>query len=270
MWTRAELKQRAKNVLRGSYWKAFLVSLVISFACGRSNVGFNFNIGNLNFRGNRGSSYGYSHVNPFVNSLGNSRAIIAILIGVLIFVILIILVAIAFRIFLGYPLEIGGRRYFVQSVQGNVDLNNMGFAFDRMKYMDIIKAMLWRALLNFLWYLLLLIPGIIKSFAYSMVPYILADNPNIGHKRALELSNKMTKGHKFRIWVLGLSFIGWYLLGMLALFIGVLFVIPYQNTTMAELYLTLRSNALENGWCTYEELDLVQQVSGCNVEGEII
>jgi len=89
-----------------------------------------------------------------------------------------------------------------------------------------------------------------------MVPYILADNPNIGYKRALELSNKMTAGQKFDMFVLDLSFIGWYLLGILVLFVGVLFVMPYENATKGELYLALRQNALDNGVCSYEELML--------------
>jgi len=270
MWTRAELKQRAKNVLRGSYWKAFLVSIVLSFAVGGGNVSFNYRLGNMNFGRNNRTSYGYSRGNEIFNSFPDTGVFWAIIIGIIIVAILIILVVAALRIFLGYPLEIGGRRYFVQSAEGNVDLNNMGFAFNGKKYMDIVKAMLWRAVLNFLWYLLFIIPGIVKSFAYSMVPYILTDNPNIGYRRALELSNNMTRGHKFRIFVLGLSFIGWYILGTLALFVGVLFVIPYQNATMAELYLALRNNALENGMCTYEELNLVQQISEGNTEGELM
>ncbi len=87
-----------------------------------------------------------------------------------------------------------------------------------------------------------------------MVPYILADNPNIGHKRALELSTRMTDGEKFKIFVLDLSFIEWYILGTLAFFIGVIFVWPYQFTTNAELYMELRKQAIEGRLCSYEEL----------------
>jgi uncharacterized membrane protein len=89
-----------------------------------------------------------------------------------------------------------------------------------------------------------------------MVPYILADNPNIGHKRALELSEQMTYGHKLNIFVLELSFLGWYLLGLLACCIGIIFVHPYLNATMAELYLVLRQQAIEKNLCTCEELML--------------
>jgi len=58
------------------------------------------------------------------------------------------------------------------------------------------------------------------------------------------------------MWVLDLSFIGWYLLGALLFLVGVLFVMPYENATKAELYLVLRKNALDNGLCSYEELGL--------------
>lgn len=243
MWSRVELKARAKAVLKISYWKAFLVSLVIGFAGGSSGGSFSWNFGsgktqNLNISGS------------------GSEVLLYLLIFILIFFVVLFLV-LAFRIFLGYPLEVGGRRYFVQAgAEDTYDLNALGFVFEKSRYSDVLKAMLWRGFLNFLWYLLLIIPGIVKAYAYSMVPYILADNPNIGYKRAVELSVQMTDGQKLDMWILDLSFIGWYLLGILALFIGVLFVMPYYNATIAELYLVLRQHALDKGLCRYEELGL--------------
>ncbi|WP_418792436.1 DUF975 family protein [Phosphitispora sp. TUW77] len=239
MWSRIELKTKAKAVLKTSYWKAFLVSLIIGFVGGNSG-GFSFNWHSGNEQ---------NHIN-----LGDELLpYLFIFMTGFLFVVLIIL---AFRVLLGYALEVGGRRYFVQSAQENVDLNFLGIAFEKEKYFNIIKTMLWRAFLNFLWYLLLLIPGIVKSYAYRMVPYILADNPNIGYSRAIELSNKMTDGQKFKMFILDLSFIGWYILGFIAFFIGILFVLPYVNATQAELYLALRQNAIDRGDCSYEELQL--------------
>lgn len=244
MWTRRDLKTRAKTVLKTSYWQAFLVSLIIGIAGGNGSPSFNWNAGSLDF----GSS-------PALFGGGDMTALIiwAVVLSIVGFIMLLVL---AFRIFLGYPLEIGGRKYFIQSQQEMVDMNLIGFAFNRARYWEIIKSMFWRALMNFLWYLLLIIPGIVMAYAYRMVPYILADNPNIGYKRALKLSTEMTRGHKFRIFVLDLSFIGWILLGVLALFIGVLFVMPYINATNAELYLVLRQNAIDKGLCSQEELSL--------------
>ncbi|WP_238403673.1 DUF975 family protein [Paenibacillus paridis] len=149
-------------------------------------------------------------------------------------------------------------RYFKQAAEYEVNLNHIGYAFNKHRYWDVLKAMLWRSLLNFLWFLLLFIPGIVKSYAYSMVPYILADNPNIGYRRAVELSNDMTRGSKFRIFVLELSFLGWILLGLLLIFVGVFFVMPYIHSTKAELYLALREQALKNGLTSEEELRLNQ------------
>ncbi|RCW51713.1 DUF975 family protein [Paenibacillus prosopidis] len=243
MWDRKELKRRAKDVLRKSYWKAFLVSIILAFFSGGGSApSFNLNGGSSD---SSGADMDWGSFAPFL----------AIIIIVMIFVILF---ALAFRIFLGFPLEVGSMRYFKQSAEHEANLNHLGFAFNKHRYLDIVKAMLWRGFLNFLWFLLLIIPGFVKAYAYSMVPFILADNPNIGYRRAVDLSNQMTRSHKFRIFVLDLSFLGWILLGLLALFIGVLFVLPYINATKAELYLKLRQLALEDGLTTEEELRLTQ------------
>lgn len=98
------------------------------------------------------------------------------------------------------------------------------------------------------------IPAMIKSYSYRMTPWILADNPQIGHRRALKLSIAMTHGHKMSIFVLDLSFIGWFLLGALACGIGVFFVTPYVMATYAELFAELRQSAVKQGYCTMEDL----------------
>jgi uncharacterized membrane protein len=233
MWSRYELKTRAKDVLRGTYGKAFLVSLVIAIAGGSNGGG-----------GGRGTS-GY-RLNQHLSSE---------IVGFMVVVgLIIVAAAFMFRLLIGYPLEVGGRKYFILSSQGDADPGYLAYAFQRGRYLNVILIMFYRGLLIFLWTLLLIIPGIVKSYAYRMVPYILADNPRIDYRRAVELSNQMTMGYKLDIFILDLSFIGWYLLGALAFGIGILFVRPYEDTTNAELYLVLRKNALEQGMCAYEEL----------------
>ncbi|MGM0431305.1 MAG: DUF975 family protein [Spirochaetota bacterium] len=168
----------------------------------------------------------------------------------------VVLVSFVIRVFVGFPLEVGGRKYFVQLFEGKNDLGLVGFGFQNNSYYNIVVTMFLRWLYVVLWALLLVIPGMVKMYAYRMVPYILADNPNIGHDRALELSNHMTRGEKWDIFVLDLSFLGWYLLGVLALGIGVLFVQPYFDATNAQLYLILREKAIQRGVTTYNELSL--------------
>ena len=95
-------------------------------------------------------------------------------------------------------------------------------------------------------------------YAYRMVPWILGDNPTIGRKRALRLSIDMTKGHKWSMFVLDLSFIGWFLLGFLACCVGVVFVLPYYNAAQAELFARLRALAVEKNISTMEEFGFVK------------
>ena len=253
MWSTKELKRRAKAVLKKIYWRALWVSIVIAVAGGTNGWHGGGSSGSRNSGNNTYSNIHHS----------SSTDLNFILIGLFI-VILVLVIALALRIFIGYHLEVGGRRYFVQSAQYKYNKECFGFAFSGQNYFGIVKTMLLKSVFNFLWYLLLIIPGIIKSYSYRMVPYILADNPNIGANRAIEISNEMTAGHKFDLFVLDLSFIGWYLLGLVAFVIGILFVLPYANATEAELYLVLRKNALENHICSYEELLLNKPISDNN------
>ncbi len=98
------------------------------------------------------------------------------------------------------------------------------------------------------------IPLYIKMYSYRLTPWILADNPAIGMRRALRLSIELTRGQKWQIFVLDLSFIGWFLLGMLACGVGVFFVMPYYQAVQAELYAALRQNGVDSGLCSMEEL----------------
>ncbi len=113
---------------------------------------------------------------------------------------------------------------------------------------------LWMSLWIYLWSLLFVIPGIIKGIAYSMTPYILANEPDVEATQALKLSMRMTDGHKWDIFVMGLSFLGWELLSALTCgILDIFYVGPYRNAAMAGLYLELRANAVENGIVTEAE-----------------
>lgn len=251
MWTRAELKQRTKDIMRKGYLKMFLVGLVLSFITsggGSSGRSSHSGSGGLNFDVNSGMGSGslsFSDI-PFLPWF------IVAFVG---FALIALVVGLALKIFLANPLEVGCRKFFVGTTEESFDLNHLGYAFNKDRYWDIVITMLYRGVIILLWMLLLIVPGIIKMYAYRMVPYILADNPNIGHQRALELSDQMTYGDKLNIFVLDLSFIGWYLVGALALGIGVLFVHPYAYGTNAFLYNTLKERAIMENYCTRSELN---------------
>ncbi|EKS4342378.1 DUF975 family protein [Clostridium sporogenes] len=244
MWTREQIKERAKRILKLNYWKAFLVSLVISVVTA--------------------DSYGKAEKN--VNKFTDDYAIFdnTIFEGLvnwtgklLVFLASIAIILLILRVVVGYMLEVGGRKFFIKAAEGETNMGYFGYCFKEGSYFGVLVTMLLRSIYTFLWTLLLVIPGIVKTYAYSMVPYILADNPSIGAERAIQLSNKMTDGEKWDMFVLDLSFLGWYILGALALGIGVLFVNPYVDSTKAELYLILRKKSIENGSTSCEELNIV-------------
>jgi len=92
-----------------------------------------------------------------------------------------------------------------------------------------------------LWSLLFVIPGVIKSYSYSMTEYVLKDNPELKNNEAIEKSMKMMQGNKLRLFLLHLSFIGWYILSFLTLGIGFFWLIPYVETAQAAFYEDLKA-----------------------------
>jgi uncharacterized membrane protein len=117
-------------------------------------------------------------------------------------------------------------------------------------YLKALGVYWWMMLWTFLWFLLLIIPGIIKAISYSQAIFIIADNPNVRIRDALKISMKMTDGYKTDIFVMGLSFIGWALLSVLTLFIGLFWLVPYINATYAAMYFRLKELSIQNGKCT--------------------
>lgn len=95
-------------------------------------------------------------------------------------------------------------------------------------------------LFTFLWSLLLIVPGIIKALSYSQAMYILAENPGISAKEAINKSKEMMEGHKMEYFILNLSFIGWAILGAFTLGILYIWLLPYMNTTFANYYKSLK------------------------------
>ena len=118
---------------------------------------------------------------------------------------------------------------------------------------------LWMQLFLFLWALIPvagIVICIVKSLAYSMTTYILSDCPNVKAQDALKLSMRMMQGHKGELFVLYLSFLGWWLLNALTLgILAIFWTGPYCQLTMAGWYLELREECLRRGVITTDELD---------------
>lgn len=116
-------------------------------------------------------------------------------------------------------------------------------------YGNIVVTMFLMNLYITLWSLLFLIPGIIKAYEYLMIPYILADNPGMDRKEAFAISKRMMDGEKWNAFNLQLSFIGWILLSVFTCgLLGIFYVSPYMEVTMAELYAYNKGKAFHEGY----------------------
>jgi len=158
-------------------------------------------------------------------------------------------------VFIISVISIGSSWGFLKIYRG--EKTEPGVLFSKFKsgYARCLGGYWWMFLFTYLWTLLFIVPGIVKSYAYRMTPYILADCPNVKAKDALKLSMKMTQGHKGKLFVADLSFIGWLMLGSLTLgILDVVYVAPYMSTTIAGFYTELRDEALRTGAISPEEL----------------
>ncbi len=232
MWSRSELKSRAKEILNANYWKAVLVSLIFSFVGGGG--GGSSSASSSSSGGDPSTSSGSFTSPDELRTLFIGMTVIFIVLGI------IIIFSLVLSIFVFNPLYVGCQRYFVLCGKQPASFDEVVFAFSH-SYLNIVKIMFFKSLYTFLWSLLLIIPGIIKGYEYRMIPYLLAENPNIDMKEAFSLTKQMMDGDKANAWVLDLSFIGWNLLGALTCCIlSIFYVNPYQNLTNAQLYEVLK------------------------------
>lgn len=157
---------------------------------------------------------------------------------------------------------IGLNYFFIQNILGRepVDVGTL-FRVGFENYSRKLGGYLWMTLFTFLWYLLFIVPGIVKTLAYAMTPYILADCPNVKAKDALKLSMRIMNGKKGKLFGFYLSFIGWGLLSCLtAGILGIFYVTPYMNSSLACWYLEAREDALRNGVITLGQLEGTEAV----------
>lgn len=234
MWTRSLLKLNAKQVLATNYWMAFLVCLLSGILGGAS-------IGNTSAATSQWDTNSYNYSSSSFVTLYEFWGMFVTVAMVVFFIAAAI--GMCFNIFVTNVVVVGQSRYFMESRGGKSPIATLFSVFGRPGYLNVVKVMFLKNLFVFLWSLLFIIPGIYKSYQYRMVNYLLAENPYMDYRRALELSREMTKDEKFNIFILDLSFIGWYFLGALACGVGVLFVRPYMQATYAELYAALRAKA---------------------------
>jgi len=235
--TRGELKQEVKELFKGKWKNAILLCIVVSLL---SMFGV---MSQYSSRMNRGSetSADYSWVKELSHFSGRDLSIMA---GVIVIVLLLQLV-----FYCVVKIFMTGTIYsmldWVRNPQREIHaVSDSTVGFTKQYAWPIVCLAIFQAVLVFLWSLLLVVPGIIKSFAYSQTYFVykdmLAATP-AGHDRpryrdAITRSRQLMKGHKFEYFVLQLSFIGWAILSGITLGIGQLWLTPYRYGVFANYY----------------------------------
>lgn len=147
---------------------------------------------------------------------------------------------------LALPLTWGFQTLFLGAVRGGeATAKDMFEGYNKELFSRVLTTTLLYYVYVFLWSLLLLIPGCIKSYSYAMTPYILKDNPEMKNNAAIEESMRMMDGHKLELFLLDLSFIGWAILSILTCCIGFLWLVPYMNMARVNFYEDLKKASIE-------------------------
>lgn len=138
---------------------------------------------------------------------------------------------------------------FLRFMRGHKDnfLDSLFAVFTKGRFVPELLAYLLQYLYICLWTLLLVIPGIIKEYSYAMTTYIVNDlvesGQEVHYNEVITASRNLMRGHKWQLFMLRLSFLGWLILSLFTLGIGYLWVVPYMQTTEANFYRNLAGDS---------------------------
>ncbi|MBQ9333573.1 MAG: DUF975 family protein [Lachnospiraceae bacterium] len=221
MWNRKDMKAKGKLAFKANYWRCVLVAfigIVIAGALG-------------GYGGGRASSVSTSEEGMTALMNGDIAQYYGLILGV---IGSIMLIAVIVSILIYYPLVVGVNRFFIVNRTQPAEVGEVGYGFKN--FGRSVLGLLLSELLIFLG-CLVVIPGIILSYSYRLVPYIIADDPTISATDAIKKSREMMKGYKWKSFVLDLSFIGWIFLTAITFgLVGIFYAYPYMYATYAEMY----------------------------------
>lgn len=224
MWTISEMKERGRAAFRANYWPCVGVAALMMIFAGGSARGSQPQGSTMEFQG---------------GTMQDPKVLVAVLIGIL----AALAIGFVIKVFLSNPIELGGRAFFrLNTEEPPAPFSTIKVGFQN--YWHNFVTLFLRDLFLILWFLLFIIPGFIKMYSYCMVPYILAENPDMPANEVITRSREMMDGNKWQTFLLDLSFLGWILLGIVTLGLGMVFwTAPYMNSAHAALYLKLKEEA---------------------------
>ena len=194
----------------------------------------------------------------YLDALDYATVVFLVLILALVF----LAVAIVLDIYVMNPLNMGGSRFFFCNLQQPADVKEICFGYDR-NYRNVVRVLFYRDLYLILWTLLFIIPGFVKAYEYRMIPYLLAEHPDMPKEQAFETSRQMMYGEKGRAFLLDVSFIGWFLLSLCTCgLVGIFYYTPYKMSTDAALYEYLKYNKGTSTTRYYSSVPPVNPIPG--------
>lgn len=260
-WSRGELKGRSKAALHMNYWRVVLVTVLLSLLIGSGSIVSGTIQPIMNELNTSSDVFSDRELDNKISSIhkakesgifergeqilngsyyGGIAFLVIVVIAVIVLSFLAVLSGMLVEIFVINPLYVGAMRFYVRSFDTKPQFRELFYAFEN-RYRNVTGVMFLRDLYTILWCLLFIVPGIVKSYEYSMIPYLLSENPEMEAKEAFAYSRQMMQGQKWKAFVLDLSFLGWKILSAMTFgILGIFFVEPYSKLTNAALYRRLR------------------------------
>ena len=245
-WSRRLLKTNAKKTVRQNYWRSIAVCFLVALIGGTSLTTTQLLGQNQMEEVQRLSHVVYSYISTqgllrgcfmmMLRALGSARIMASI--GLL-FITAVLWVL--YKIFVSNMIRVGADRFFMETrVYPKTNISKIGYLYKGRDIKGPAWIMLCMYVHRFLWWFTI-VGGIIKTFEYAMIPFIVAENPDISKNDAFELSKEMMRGNKWRLFVLHLSFLPWNLLGIVTMgLVNIFYLDAYRAAADAEFYMLLR------------------------------
>ncbi len=230
MWNRADVKAKGKESFKNNYWKSVLTAIVYMIFFASSGVAS---------KSGADDEGGLNQVLNDILSSPDAATMIAIILGV---IGVAMVIGILVNIFVLNPLEAGCNRFFLVNQSEKAKIGEWVHCF-KTNYITAAIALLVRDLFIAIGFMLFIVPGIIMCYSYRLVPYIVADDPEVSIGDALKRSRMMMKGQKWKCFVFDLSFIGWGILSLITFgLVGIFYANPYYHNADAVLYQAIKAS----------------------------
>ena len=232
--TSSDFRSKARDALKGNWFIAVITGLVASVLGGLNGGG-----GGISFNFNTDDS---ATIEQLLNELQIPQEVLGYILAAFAALLTVSAVYSFVMFIIGSVVSIGYARFNIDLVEGQTPSISVLFSnFGR--WTTAIWANLLVSIRTFLWSLLFVIPGIIAAYSYAVTTYVLADNPDMTAKEAIDESKRLMDGNRWRLFCLEISFIGWDLVSLFTLGIASLWVTPYREAARASFYQEIKSEA---------------------------